>query len=143
MEYIFQMLDEFIEGDYTKQQEQERVPVQLFSQPTPPPVKEKMYSEYQVDRLVKARVAELEKQNMTKYNQLYTEYLCLAEEYDAIKNKSVEYQDKLTSSTSRIHDLEQAIDTIMTHADEFKNELASYTKEDGDNSRLERNYIYV
>ena len=117
MEYIFQVLDEYIEGNVTKEplQRERAVPT------------EKMY---QVDELEKA-----------KYNQLYTDYLCLKEKYDILVKKNVEYQDLLASRTARVRDLEEATNTIMIHADYFKNELASY--KDGDDMNMERNYIYI
>jgi hypothetical protein len=119
MEYIFQVLDEYIEGNVTKE------PSTLRERVVPT---EQMY---QVDELEKAHM----------HNQLYTDYLCLIKKYDTIIKKNIEYQDLLASSTARVRDLEEAINTIMVHADYFKNELASY--KDVDDMNMERNYIYI
>lgn len=113
MEYIFQVLDEYIEGNVS------RVPS------VHTPVTGQMHSQN--------RVAELEKAHTHKY-------LCLKKKYDALVKKNAEYQDLLASRTARVHDLEDAINTIMIHADYFKNELASYRDDD---TNMERNYIYI
>ena len=83
---------------------------------------DKVYTQSDID--------DIQIQNTHKYNQLYSDYMCLYEEYFATKEKIAEYQveiitlsSQLDNSRDRVDKLEKTIDQLMNHANVFKTEL--------------------